>query len=218
MGEQRIAFSGSVVTGSTPENAAVLAQHLSPPISDIVKNTNKISDNLSAEVLLKLVGAQKFGEPGTAKKGLRVIKEMLQTMGVDSTGYRIVDGSGVSRYNLITPHLISTLLIEMSKDPGVFVDYLASLPIAGVDGSLENRMQNTPATGVLRAKTGTLSGISALSGYTVTLAGEKLVFSMIMGHFVGSASGIRKLQDEIGATISAFKRNLSIRMGIDESD
>ena len=211
--EQQITFTGNVQTGSTPDNTISLAQHLSPPLSDIVKNTNKISDNLSAEVLLKLIGAHKFGAPGTAKKGLRVIKEMLQTMGIDSTSYRIVDGSGVSRYNLITPHLISTMLIEMSKDPSAFVDFLASLPIAGVDGSLEKRMQNTPAAGVLRAKTGTLSGISALSGYTVTRAGERLVFSMIMGHFVGSASGIRKLQDEIGATISAFKRTFKHQGG-----
>ncbi len=207
LAEQHISFEGHVVSGDTPRNATVLAQHLSPPISDIVKNTNKISDNLSAEVLLKLIGAKEYGEPGTAKKGLRVIKEMLQAVGIDSTSYRIVDGSGVSRYNLITPEIITKLLLEMSNDPRVYIDYLASLPIAGVDGSLEKRMQNTPASGVLRAKTGTLSGISALSGYTITTSGEKLVFSMIMGHFVGSASGIRKIQDEIGALLSAFNRN-----------
>ena len=204
--EEGITIAGAVQRGIVPENARLLAEHRSPPLTEIVLNTNKISDNLSAELLLKTVGAAVKGAPGTAAKGISVIYQMLAELGVDSTGYRLADGSGVSRYDLITPDLVIELLKEMHRDFRVQAEYQASLPIAGLDGSLKYRMRDTAAANKLRAKTGTLSGVSALAGYTTTADGEQLAFSMVMEHFVGSSSAIRKIQDRIGAVISGFSR------------
>jgi len=201
-----IVFDGVVRTGETPKNVGLLVEHLSPPLSLVIFNTNKISDNLSAELLLKTVGAEMRGIPGTAKKGISEIYKFLQEIGVDSSTYELADGSGVSRYNVITPDLIIELLKAMNADFRLQAEFKASLPVAGVDGSLDSRMKNTPAENKLRAKTGTLRGVSALSGYTTTADGEPVAFSMIMEHFVVGASKIRRIQDKIGAAISLFTR------------
>lgn len=204
--EEGITIDGTVQRGLVPASARLLAEHRSPPLTEVILNTNKISDNLSAELLLKTVGAEVKGTPGTATKGISVIYQMLDELGVDSTGYRLADGSGVSRYDLITPDLVIELLKEMHRDFRVQAEFKASLPIAGLDGSLKYRMRDTAAANKLRAKTGTLSGVSALAGYTVTADGEPLAFSLVMEHFVGSSSAIRKVQDRIGAAISSFSR------------
>ena len=152
-----VAFDGAVITGESPQNAVLLAEHLSPPLSLVIYNTNKVSDNLSAELLLKTVGAEVRGVPGTAKNGISEIYKFLQEIGVDSR--------------------------------------------------LDSRMMNTPAANKLRAKTGSLRGVSALAGYTTTADGEELAFSMIMEHFVVSTSKIRNIQDKIGAAMSSFTRS-----------
>ena len=206
MREAGIMFYGKIERGLLPENPQLLIRHQSEPLTEVVLNTNKVSDNLSAELLLKVVGAEVSGTPGTAEKGLSAIRKMLQEAGVDSTSYRITDGSGVSRYNIITANLLIELLKSMDADPRVSAEYRASLPIAGIDGTLRSRMHDTAAQSVLRAKTGTLSGVTTLSGYTVTADGEKLAFSMMMQHFVLPASKIRAVQDNIGEILNTFSR------------
>ncbi|MCB0274923.1 MAG: D-alanyl-D-alanine carboxypeptidase/D-alanyl-D-alanine-endopeptidase [Calditrichaeota bacterium] len=201
-----IAFTGAVRYGKMPANAAVWATHRSPLLAATIINTNKISDNLSAENLLKTVAAQKRGVPGTARNGVSEIYAFLDSLGVDSTSYRVVDGSGVSRYDVITPDLLVTLLEGMHRDFRVQAEFKTSLPIAGVDGTLKYRMRNTPAQGNLRAKTGSLSGVSSLSGYTSTADGELLAFSIIMEHFLVPTRRIREAQDRIGALISGWSR------------
>ena len=204
--QQQISLQGTVLKGVAPDTTILLAEHLSPPLSQIVFHTNKVSHNLSAELLLKTLGAEKKGVPGSAKKGISLIYQFLQEIGIDSTSYKLADGSGVSRYDLVTPELIVALLRAMYHDFRVQAEYQSSLPIAGLDGTLEKRMISTPAEGTLRAKTGTLSGVSALSGYTVTADSEIVAFSVMMEHFVGSASKIRKVQDRIGELLSSFSR------------
>jgi D-alanyl-D-alanine carboxypeptidase/D-alanyl-D-alanine-endopeptidase (penicillin-binding protein 4) len=206
MEEQGIEFEGNIVKGIVPDSAVILVDYPSKPLSLVVYNTNKISDNLSAELLLKTIGAEIKGPPGTAAKGISIIYRTLDTLGVDSTTYNLADGSGVSRYNLITPDLLIALLKGMDRDFRIQAEFKASLPIAGMDGTLEDRMENSPAAGKLRAKTGSLSGVSALSGYTATADGEKIAFSIIMEHFVTRTSGIRKIQDSIGELLSSFSR------------
>jgi D-alanyl-D-alanine carboxypeptidase/D-alanyl-D-alanine-endopeptidase (penicillin-binding protein 4) len=170
-----------------------------------VENTNKISDNLSAELLLKTVGAVCCGQPGTAQKGILALKNFLQEAGIDSFSYYLTDGSGVSRYDVITANLLVTLLTTMYRDFSVQSEYLASLPIAGVDGTIQNRMKNTPAQGKLRAKTGSLRGVSSLSGYVPTSDGDVLAFSILMQTFVGSAAPYRAAQDSIGVWLAKFR-------------
>ncbi len=199
-------LEGGIHEGMVPENARILVEHLSPPLALVVFNTNKISDNLSAEMVLKTLGAELKGLPGTARKGTAVIREYLSALGVDSSRYEIVDGSGVSRYNLVTPSLLTPLLQDMYFDFSVQAEFMASLPIAGVDGTLKKRMGGTAAANKLRAKTGTLRGVSTLSGYTETADGEVVAFSMMMEHFLVKAKEVRKVQDRIGALLSSFSR------------
>jgi len=205
--EEGITFEGSLTTGVLPDTTLILTQHFSDPLSLIVFNTNKISDNLSAEQMLKTLGAAIKGPPGSARKGITIINQYLSSIGVDTTRFEIADGSGVSRYNVITPAIIIEVLKDMHRDFQVQGEYQASLPIAGVDGTLKNRMRQSPAQSILRAKTGTLRGVSALSGYTRDLDGEILAFSIMMEHFVGSASRVRAIQDSIGIVLTTFTRN-----------
>ncbi len=207
LSEKGIKLDGKVVRDTVPKNARDLVRYNSQPLSLIIYNTNKISDNLSAELILKTIGAEKRSVPGTAEKGISVINEYLSGLGVDTAEVKLADGSGVSRYNLITPELLIELLKDMDTDFGVQAEFKSSLPIAAVDGTLENRMTESPAAEKLRAKTGTLSGVSALSGYTTTQDGEKMAFSIIMEHFVGSSAAIRRIQDRIGELISGFSRS-----------
>ncbi|NUM63802.1 D-alanyl-D-alanine carboxypeptidase/D-alanyl-D-alanine-endopeptidase, partial [candidate division KSB1 bacterium] len=200
-----IKFNGSVLRGLRPAQAVTLAEHRAP-LMPLLLNLNKISDNLSAELLLKVVAAERAGRPGTGEKGMSVIRRFLATAQVDTNALNLADGSGVSRYNLITPDEIVKLLIAMWRDFSVRNEFLTTLPIAGVDGTLANRMKGTAAAGILRAKTGSLSGVSSLSGYTTTAEGEEIVFAMMMQHFLGSAGGVRRVQDKIGAEMSGFRR------------
>ena len=204
---EEIEFTGAIINGETPDTNLVLVEHLSQPLSFLATTTNKSSDNLYAELLLKTLGAEIMGQPGTAKKGLSTIKRFFHQIGVDTTSFGLADGSGVSRYNMISPDQIIELLKKMHKDFKVQAEFMASLAIAGIDGTLRNRMKNTQAEGKLRGKTGTLRGTSALAGYTTTADGEALAFSMIMEHFVGPTSGIRKIQDQIGGILSAFRED-----------
>ena len=202
-----IEFAGNVLRGAVPDTNVVLVEHLSSPLTAVVINTNKVSDNLSAEILLKTLGAELQNVPGTAEEGLFVVKEFFNEIGVDTTTFDLADGSGVSRYNVVSPDHIIELLKAMHADFRVQAEFKASLPIAAVDGTLENRMHGTEAAGKLRAKTGTLRGVSSLSGYTTTADGEPLAFSMIIEHFVAPPFQIRKIQDRIGALISGFRRS-----------
>ena len=205
LGNNHIKIDGHILKGISPADAETLGVHNSQPLRDVVENTNKISDNLSAELLLKTVGAFRRGEPGTAKKGLQAMREFLQETGTDSSSYYVVDGSGVSRYDVINANLIVRLLRYMYNDFTVSSEYLTSLPIAGVDGTIQNRMIGTAAQGKLRAKTGSLKGVSSLSGYVPTQDGDVWAFSILMQNFIGTATPYRAAQDSIGVWMAKFR-------------
>ncbi|MCG3121388.1 MAG: D-alanyl-D-alanine carboxypeptidase [bacterium] len=203
-----IVLRGQVQRGESPARSRILAEQRAP-LMPILINLNKISDNLSAELLLKTVGAEKLGRPGTAAKGIRAMRQFLGSAGVDTNAVYSADGSGVSHYNLVTPANLVNVLTAMWKNFAIRNEFAATLPIAGVDGTLRSRMKGTPAASVLHAKTGTLSAVSTLSGYTTTADGEELAFSFMMQHFLGSSRAIRAIQDRLGAEISMFRRNIS---------
>lgn len=201
-----VAFQGKVRYGEVPEDATEIVTHISPPLSHILWEMNKPSDNLIAELLLKTIGAELSGSQGTAEKGLGAISNFLGEIGMDWEHYTLADGSGVSRYNLVTASLLTDLLVYMSRNFAVMPEYLASLPVGGVDGTLTRRMWGMKAEGVLRAKTGTLRGLTALAGYTVTADGETVAFSIIMSNYHGPVSSRRALQDKIGDILTRFSR------------
>lgn len=206
LAKQGIVLQGKVRYGEVPEEATEIAMHISPPLSRILWEMNKPSDNLIAELLLKTIGAELKGNPGTGQKGLQAINEFLIEIGMDTEGYAIADGSGASRYNLVTASLLTDLLAYMFRNFTVMPEYLASLPVGGVDGTLTRRMRGTTAEGVLRAKTGTLRGVTTLAGYTTTADGEIVVFSILVSNYVGSANPRRGLQDKIGDILTRFSR------------
>ena len=209
--EKGIEVIGDVVPGTVPLDARAVAEHLSPPLADIIKLMNKPSDNWIAELLFKTIGAEVIDEPGTWQKGTDAITEFLAEIIGEPPAHRFVDGSGLSRYNLLNAELLTQLLVYMYQNFELMPEYLASLPIAGIDGTLGNRMQGVYAEKVLRAKTGTLSGVSALAGYTVTADDEVFAFGILISHYVGSATSARDIQDKIGNYLTEFSRREEVK-------
>lgn len=157
-------------------NSLVLAEHDSPRLLEIVRMMNKISQNLYAELLLRTVGREKSGI-GASGAGLKVEGDFLKSVGVIDGEIDLSDGSGLSRDDLVTPRGVVALLRYAARQPWG-EDFLSTLPVAGVDGTLESRMKSTPASGLIQAKTGSLEHDNSLSGYATTLRGEHLVFAM----------------------------------------
>lgn len=205
-----ISVSGQTRLGLMNEQARQVALH-EWPIDSVIVNINKTSDNLSAENTLKVIAAEKRGVPGTALNGISVMNEFLFSLGIDTTSYSIVDGSGLSHYNLISAETLAQLLTQMYKKKDLFELFYRSLPIAAVDGTLQNRMRGTAAAGNARAKTGTLTGVSALSGYVKTEDGDLLAFSILMEHFTGSAGAYRNVQDKIVDMLARLNRRAVVR-------
>lgn len=200
-----IAVLGEVISAPTNPKAMKLYQ-ISRHIKDVVVSMNKISDNLAAENIVKILGAKKFGPPGTFENGLYVIRNYLSQLNIDTTKLSIADGSGVSRYNLISPNQITQFLTAVYSQPKIFPVLLESLPIGGIDGTLSNRMTNNLNCKNVKGKTGTLNDVSCLSGYIKTLDDETLAFSIMMQHFVYPVDAYRKAQDKICSLLTKFSR------------
>ena len=158
-------------------NPFVLAEHLSPPLLESVRVLNKESQNLHAELFLRTIAREKTAI-GSTEIGLKLEQDFLKSAGVADGDAVLNDGSGLSSNNLVTPRAVIALLQYIKRQPWG-ADFLTTLPIAGVDGTLEDRMKGTPATGLIQAKTGGLEHVHALSGYATTLSGEYLVFSIL---------------------------------------
>jgi len=181
LGDFGITLTGKVRAGAAG-GEALLAEHRSLPLADISKVSNKPSNNFVAEAIYKTLGGELYGLPGTLDKGTRAVSEYLSAVGIKPGSYKIVNGSGLTHENRITPQDLATLLRHIYRDVAVAPEFLASLAIAGIDGTIRNRFLGTEAVGLVRAKTGTLSGVSALSGFV----GEKddvLVFSIFVEGF-----------------------------------
>jgi D-alanyl-D-alanine carboxypeptidase/D-alanyl-D-alanine-endopeptidase (penicillin-binding protein 4) len=167
----------------------------------------KVSDNLGAETFLKILGAELVGTPGSAENGIHVVHRYVSGIGVDTSRVSVADGSGLSRYNLTSPDAVIRLLTAIQKDSAHFASFHHTLPIAGVDGTIGRRMRGTRAEANLRAKTGTLSAVTALSGYVTTADGEMLAFSIMMQNFAENSRAYRAVQDRIGAYLAGLRRD-----------
>ncbi len=159
----------------------VLASHQSKPLIEDVRVINKVSQNLHAEILLRLLGREK-GTAGTVEGGLEVLRGFLNKAGVPGDQYVFYDGSGLSRQNLVTPHSVVQLLRYAVSQPWG-TSFRDTLPVAGVDGSLSDRFRNIDAQGRVYAKTGSLGGVKTLSGYATTDRGEQVAFSILSNNF-----------------------------------
>jgi D-alanyl-D-alanine carboxypeptidase/D-alanyl-D-alanine-endopeptidase (penicillin-binding protein 4) len=188
---------GHAAAASTaPADAAVLATVKSPPMSTLVRLTNKNSDNFFAEMLMKNIGRDASGV-GTTSAGVREVRSFASSVGAKVS---LIDGSGLDHGNRASPRDVVKLLLAERSRPEYSAWY-ASLPIAGVDGTIRDRMRSGPAKRNCRAKTGSLIGVSALSGYCTTRSGREVAFSFLMNGI--STMYARRVQDRMAQAIAA---------------
>ncbi len=198
---------GQTLVESGGLNQEEIAFVESPPLSELLAETNLNSNNLYAEALLRalVVKKPKVKNQTSADVGLEVIKASLTQLGVDSANYILMDGSGLSRRNLVTPEAFVQTLRGIAKTPTAFM-YRVSLPVAGKSGTLKGRFQNTSAEGIVQAKTGTLTGVVSLSGYLNAPKYEPLVFSIIVNQSEQPATVVRQAIDEIVVLLTQLQR------------
>ncbi|MEV3990163.1 D-alanyl-D-alanine carboxypeptidase/D-alanyl-D-alanine-endopeptidase [Streptomyces sp. NPDC049837] len=187
----------------TPPAARVLATHSSMPLKDLMRPFMKLSNNMHAEALTKTIGYETSGR-GTWSAGLAAIGAYLREQGVQTSTVRQVDGSGLSRMNLFPAAQLTRLLLAVQDAPW-FADWYASLPVAcapdrATGGTLRTRMCGTPAALNTRAKTGTLTGASALSGYVTDAGGRRLVYGIVLNNHL--ASSVKSIEDAIVVTLA----------------
>ncbi len=171
-----ISVPSNVALGKTPHGADTVAVVRSPPLTQLVNTTDVYSDNFFAETLLKLLGAR-LGGGGTTAAGAAVVSAFARTHG---SRVHAVDGSGLTRSGRASPRQVANLLLAMRQEP-VIDDFVEDLALAGHEGTVASRMRGTPAYGRCRTKTGTLTGVSNLSGYCFNADGRTMVFSILMG-------------------------------------
>jgi D-alanyl-D-alanine carboxypeptidase/D-alanyl-D-alanine-endopeptidase (penicillin-binding protein 4) len=179
----------------------VLAAHISAPVADDIKVLNKTSQNLHAELLLRLLGKTE-GTDGSFAQGARVVRQFLVNAGINDADFFLYDGSGMSPDDRITPRAFTHLLSYASQQTWG-QDWRNTLPQAGVDGTLQNRFKGTPLAGRMWAKTGTLNECTALSGYLTAASGKTLAFSILVnGRRPGSTAELQAV-DRIALAIAA---------------
>lgn len=205
-----IRFRGSVADIDTWNDTIDYAQcrlvidDVSPPLAEIVKVINTTSHNLGAEVLFKTLGREIGGE-GSFDKGAEVVRRYVLSEGIAGPDITIVDGSGLSRLNLCSPHQLVALLSHAFRAPWAGV-FRASLATAGTKGTLRQRLVGTRAEKAVAAKTGGMNNVSNLAGYVTTRDGEPFAFAIMMNHFIVQPTMAQNLQDLICMRLASFAR------------
>ena len=175
-----------------------LARDVSEPLADVVRFMGRESDNYTAEVLVKQLGAL-YAERGSTAAGVRVIRGVLEAAGVPLAGVRLADGSGLSRLDRLTASAVVALLEAGLAEGDLRDAFLDSLAVAGVDGTLEDRLESRPARGQVIAKTGTTSGASALSGFVR----DRYVFAILQNGRPIATYWARLAQDRFATALAA---------------
>ncbi|MBT2235720.1 D-alanyl-D-alanine carboxypeptidase/D-alanyl-D-alanine-endopeptidase [Nonomuraea sp. NEAU-A123] len=204
-----VRVAGPTVTGAAPSGAATLAEHQSMPLSELLVPFLKLSNNIHAEILTKAMGRKVSGQ-GTWAAGLKVSTDFAKANGVQVLNMR--DGSGLSRRDGFTPTSIAQLLGAVRAKPW-FKTWYDALPIAGnadrfTGGTLRSRMRNTAAANNVHAKTGSLTGVTSLSGYVNSAEGEPLVFSIMLNQFLSSSP--KDIEDKIAIRLAQFSRTAPV--------
>lgn len=189
-----ISLTGKIKRGKC-KSGKIVATHTSIPLSRMLVPFMKLSNNVHAEVLVKEMGKHRKGK-GSWQEGLKVVNKELKQFGIDTKTLMIRDGSGVSHINLVTTNELTKLLYVIQNKPW-FSSYYESLPVSGkkskwVGGTLRNRMAELP----VQAKTGTLTTVTSISGYTKTISGEPIVFSIIMNNLLDEHKG-KRVEDRL---------------------
>ena len=195
----------ALVPAPRVQDGVPIVSYRSPPLSVLADRLMKISQNQYAETLLKTLGAQDGSASFAA--GLRVMRSVLEAWGVPPSDIVLADGSGLSRYNLITPAALVTILTHVDRDGRLQGPFVASLPIAGVAGStLSDRLKDTAAAGLVQAKTGSMTNVRSISGYLRTREGEPLVFSIVANNYGIPSADVDRAADAILLKAAALTR------------
>jgi D-alanyl-D-alanine carboxypeptidase/D-alanyl-D-alanine-endopeptidase (penicillin-binding protein 4) len=179
----------------------VLASRTSVPVLQDITVTNKVSQNLHAEILLRLLGKQ-YGADGSIVEGARVVRAFALRAGIQPQDFFFYDGSGLSPQDRVTPRALTALLRYVAEQPWG-AQFRATLPVGGVDGSLSDRFSHGALRGHVFAKTGTLGEVNSLSGYVTAASGSTLVFSIICNGHMPAVAGITKTIDDVVTAVAA---------------
>ena len=189
-----------------------IATYVSAPLSQIIESINKKSQNLYAEQILRTLAVRhpvsgKDLAPGSAEMGIQAAMATYHAAGIDTSRLQLVDGSGLSRKNLVTPEMILSLLRFMDghEDPAVRAAFLASLPLGGRDGTLAHRFRNSAMEGRVRAKTGTLGNVSTLCGFVDTAEGRRIAFALLSNHHTIKTQHVTRAQDRIVSRLARHR-------------
>jgi serine-type D-Ala-D-Ala carboxypeptidase/endopeptidase (penicillin-binding protein 4) len=194
--------------GTPPPTVASAGMHIlssndSVPLGVVVHDLNKRSNNFVAEQVLRTMGAEIVGRPGTWDKGLEAVARYLATLGIKKGSYQMSNGSGLYDSNRFSPEQIVIVLRGAMRDFRIAAEFMASLAVAGTDGTIGHRMGNTPAERFVRAKTGTLANASCLSGFAGSPGHAPLIFSILMND-VPIATDARRAQDQAAELLVAY--------------
>ena len=193
-----VTVEGTIRLGRVDDFSIPIAQIDSPPLATVIRFMDRRSDNFTAEMLLKQLGAVAL-DRGTSSAGASVVMQALAEAGVPMAGVRVVDGSGLSRLDRLTANALAALLQVARSDPNVRPAFLAALPVAGVNGTLEDRLRKPPARGRVLAKTGTTSDASALSGYV----SNRFAFTVLQNGHPLSYWWARRAQDRFAQVLAS---------------
>jgi len=182
----------------------VLVRHRSPPLSEFAVDMMKRSQNLFAETIFRTLGSQ--SGDGTVAASQTAVSDLLGSWSIAGDQFIIADGSGLSRYNYLTPQALVQVLEHVRSDHQSSAIFEATLPVAGRDGTLATRMDGTAAADNARAKTGTMSNVSALSGFVDTQDGETLVFAILANNYQSGSSEINRIIDLAVESLASFTR------------
>lgn len=192
-----IQLSGKILLGrSAPNTTSVIASHVSKPLSELLKPLLQDSNNIYAESMVKTLGFENY-QKGTFQLGILAIQNALsKSTGIDFSKLKLVDGSGLSHYNAITPSQLGSLLYFIYHDDKIKTDLTRYLPVAGECGTLKGR-DSLDIKGRVQAKTGSMMGVSALAGYVKTINNRDLIVVVMIDHFMGSLKPIRDFECEL---------------------
>lgn len=201
----RVTVQGRIIPGKALTSLSPLVNHQSKPLKAIVTEMMKNSDNIIAGALFKKLGQLYTKKPGSWKNGSMAVEKILSNkIGINTSNMRIIDGSGISRFNQVTPNQMMQVLDFAYHHTGTNNDFFSSLPVAGIDGTLKHRMYNIARKA--RAKTGTMHGVISLAGYTASNAKEPIAFVIIINGNRNSGWAYRELEDKIVTLITQYQR------------
>jgi D-alanyl-D-alanine carboxypeptidase/D-alanyl-D-alanine-endopeptidase (penicillin-binding protein 4) len=197
--------SGEVLTGKVGASEKILVEHESMPMGALLLRVGKNSDNFYAEQLLKSIGAEAKGKPGTADKGIEAVQEVMASAGIDVTEVTYKNGSGLYDANLLAPSHFTKILTAAWLQPEIRAEFVSQLATGGADGTLSRRYKDPATLRRVRAKTGTLKDTSALSGYVLAPEGTSPVaFSILVNQALGRVAVFRTFQENIATAIAHF--------------